>query len=218
MPVPQDGLAARMAAVDHIRPATIQDVPKMAELEMEVGGIVRERDYRYFIENRLGFWHVSAYENAAGGIDGWLVSCEHPAFNMLGPCVAKSENEAVPLIFCELNQHKGRSPVLLAPMQRPKLVRRITIGALAIVSCISASSAASSSHFRVSACPRSSRKADDRITISTLVLLGRPPIYCMPKLQLHFVLDTEEVELHNENIYPKVVARQANLSLRDGGG
>jgi hypothetical protein len=68
---------------------------------------------------------LSVYENPPGRIGGWMVSCGHPAFNMLGPCVARSETETVPLIFCELDQHKGRAPVFLVPMERAQLVRQM---------------------------------------------------------------------------------------------
>jgi hypothetical protein len=44
---------------------------------------------------------------------------------MLGPGVARSDTEASPLIFSELNQHKGRSPVFLAPMEQATLVRQM---------------------------------------------------------------------------------------------
>jgi GNAT superfamily N-acetyltransferase len=123
--VPRDGLRASVADATRVRPATMEDVPAMAELEREVSGITREQDYRYCIENKLGCWHTSVYENPQGHIDGWLISCGHPAFNMLGPGVARSDTEAVPLIFSELNQHKGRSPVFLVPMEQAKLVRQM---------------------------------------------------------------------------------------------
>jgi hypothetical protein len=44
---------------------------------------------------------------------------------MLGPCVALSEEAAAALILKELDQHKGRSPVFLIPVQCEKLVRKL---------------------------------------------------------------------------------------------
>jgi hypothetical protein len=42
--------------------------------------------------------------------------------NMLGPCVARSEQEAAALILSELEWHRGRAPVFLVPVDRPALV------------------------------------------------------------------------------------------------
>ena len=63
----------------------------MAALEWELAGIRRKNDYRYFLENRRGIWHTSVIENRSGKIDGFLVSVNHPASNMLGPGVMRSE-------------------------------------------------------------------------------------------------------------------------------
>ncbi|MDA2931191.1 GNAT family N-acetyltransferase [Acidobacteria bacterium AH-259-O06] len=123
--VPEDGMNRTAAGIDDVREAGLEDVPAMGSLEMEVSGITREEDYRYCIENELGFWHVSVYENPGGDIDGFMISSAHPALNMLGPCVARSEKEAAALVLYELNQHKGRSPVFLIPMEREKLVRQM---------------------------------------------------------------------------------------------
>jgi GNAT superfamily N-acetyltransferase len=123
--VPPQGLKQSVPGAERVRPATPADVAAMAELEMGVSGISREEDYRYCIANELGFWHVAVYENPRGGIDGFMISSAHPALNMLGPCVARSEEEAAALIRCELDQHRGRSPVFLIPMDRPRLVRQL---------------------------------------------------------------------------------------------
>jgi GNAT superfamily N-acetyltransferase len=121
--VPAEGMNASVAGVDRVRPATPADVPALAALEMHVSGISREEDYRYCIANELGFWHAAIFENARGGIDGFIISSAHPALTMLGPCVALSEEAAAALILRELEQHRGRSPVFLVPVERARLVR-----------------------------------------------------------------------------------------------
>ena len=68
-----------------LRDARLEDVPAMGALEMEVSGISRVADYRYCIENRHGYWHVSVIEGSGGTIDGFLISCAHPAMTMVGP-------------------------------------------------------------------------------------------------------------------------------------
>lgn len=108
-----------------VRPARPGDVAAMAALEMEVSGITREPDYRHAIENRPGFWRVSVYEDPRGQIEGWIISSGHPALNMLGPCVARSDEQAAALIFGELNHYPGRTPVFLIPVERARLVRQM---------------------------------------------------------------------------------------------
>jgi GNAT superfamily N-acetyltransferase len=125
LPVPQTGMGERVAGLDQVRDATPEDVPAMAALEIDVSGISREEDYRYCIRNDFGFWHVSVYENMSGLIDGFIISCGHPAMNMLGPCVARGDDEAAALILRELDWHRGRTPVFLVPVERAKLVRKM---------------------------------------------------------------------------------------------
>lgn len=123
--VPAEGMKQSASGLDNVRDATLDDVTAMAELEMDVSGVTREEDYRYMIENALGFWHVSVYESTMGKIDGFLASSAHPAMNMLGPGVIRTEQQAAALILRELDQHRGRSPVLVAPADRPSLIRQL---------------------------------------------------------------------------------------------
>lgn len=125
IPVPESGLDLSTPGDDRVRDATLDDVAGMAEIEMEVSGICRERDYRYCIENTRGFWHAAVMEDPKGGIDGFMISSAHPALNMLGPCVARTEDDAAALILRELNHHKGRAPLFVIPMEKDRLVRRM---------------------------------------------------------------------------------------------
>jgi hypothetical protein len=110
-----------------IRSATGADVRAMADLERELSHIRREKDYAFFVENRQGVWRTSVAENAAGGIDGFLVSVAHPGSNMLGPGVMRDEAVAAGLIADHLRHHAGagRAPVSLIPLDRPGLVRQM---------------------------------------------------------------------------------------------
>ena len=58
-------------------------------------------------------------------MDGFIVSSAHPGVNMLGPCVARSDEAAAALLSCELDRHRGRAPILIVPTDRPKLVHEI---------------------------------------------------------------------------------------------
>ena len=121
-PVPPNGLGP----IDpRVREATPHDVEQMAALEERVSGIRREKDFAYFIENRRGIGHVSVLANGQGVIEGFLCSVNHPACNMLGPGVMRTEEAAAALIRAELDRHRGRSPVFLLPSDRPNLIRQI---------------------------------------------------------------------------------------------
>ena len=112
--------------VERVRPARAEDVGAMVALEEQVSGIRRGKDYRYFLENRLGIWHASVLDDGRGGIDGFLVSVAHPASNMLGPGVMRTEADAAALIFGEIRAaHRGRQPVFLVPVEATGLVRQL---------------------------------------------------------------------------------------------
>ena len=115
--VPPDGLGAMPPAASRVRDAVPDDVGPMAALELEVAGIRRDQDYRYFIENRAGFWHTAVCPGADGGLAGWIVSSAHPGSNMIGPCVARDQEVALALLLRELDRHRGRRPVWLVPVE-----------------------------------------------------------------------------------------------------
>ena len=123
--VPPGGLSRTVPGLDRVREATLDDLPAMMQLELDVSRITREQDYRYCIENRDGFWHVSVHESSRGELAGFMISCGHTAMNMIGPGVAKTQDQAAALILRELNVHAGRSPVFLVPMACDELVRRM---------------------------------------------------------------------------------------------
>jgi GNAT superfamily N-acetyltransferase len=122
--VPAGGLPKVEGAV-HVRPATVADVQAMVELEMELAGINRQKDFRYFLDNRDGFWHVSVYEGRDGKLDGFTVSSGHPAFNIIGPGAARTATQAIALVRAELNRYMGKSPIVFAPVQASELVLQL---------------------------------------------------------------------------------------------
>lgn len=122
--VPEAGLAHDPPEGVAVRSATLDDVDAMAALERSISGISRVGDYRYFIGNDDGLWSVSVVESS-DGLDGFLVSCGSPALNMLGPGVSRTEAQAAALIFDQLNQHRGRTPVFLAPVACSELVKQL---------------------------------------------------------------------------------------------
>jgi GNAT superfamily N-acetyltransferase len=125
VPVPESGLGAAPRGNERVRPATLDDVPAMARLEMDVSRITREQDYRYCIANEDGLWSVSVYESNEGELDGFAISCGHSAMNMIGPCVSREQEQAAALIFRELDRYRGRAPLLLPPVECQRLVRQL---------------------------------------------------------------------------------------------
>jgi len=122
--VPADKLNFKAPFRDRVKDARLSDVGKMGELEMEISGIRRELDYRYAIENPRGILHAAVFENDKEGLDGFMISVKHPALNMLGPCVARSEETALALISRELERFKGTWSLFLIPMQNRKMVEQ----------------------------------------------------------------------------------------------
>ena len=122
--VPSDGLRHPPPAGVVVRGACDDDIGAMTSLESEISGIRRVNDYRYFIRNREGFWHVSVAE-VDGQAEGFLVSSGADAFNMLGPGVARTARAAAALIHAELNRHRGRAPVFLVPVNCKDLVQQL---------------------------------------------------------------------------------------------
>mgnify|MGYP001828117593 CR=1 FL=1 len=120
--VPNSGMLDLPAGSERVRDATMTDLQGIVALEKELVGIDRTQDFRFFIENASGIWHVSVLENAAGEIDGVLDSVNHPGSNMIGPGVFRDEKTALALILSELNHHAGRRPVFLVPVDCRLLV------------------------------------------------------------------------------------------------
>lgn len=123
--VPEVGLGGIVDHTSAVRTATIEDVPYMVELERELTGLDRTKDFTYFIDNVAGFWHVSVFDTPAGELDGFMVSSAHPGCNMIGPGTCRTGEAATALIFTELDYHRGHSPVMLVPVQYPELVHTL---------------------------------------------------------------------------------------------
>ena len=120
--VPESGFDVAAPPDCTLREATESDIPQIVALERELSSIEREKDYRFFLRNDGGIWHMSVLIGPGGGLDGFLVSVNDPGSNMLGPGLARNETMAAALIRNELNFHRGRSPVWLVPSTARSLV------------------------------------------------------------------------------------------------
>ena len=124
--VPLEGFREQLAASARVRSAVLGDLDAILELEREAAGIERPGDYRHFLQNVDGNWHVSVCEGVPGqrGLDGVLVSCLHPACNMIGPGAMRSGEAAIALLQAELNVNAGRTPVFLMPVTEFGMVKQ----------------------------------------------------------------------------------------------
>ncbi|UCD29598.1 MAG: GNAT family N-acetyltransferase, partial [Planctomycetota bacterium] len=123
--VSADNLNPHVPGKDRVRDALVKDVAGMGDLEMELSGIKREMDYLYAIENSRNVLHASVYENDRHGIDGFMISIKHPALNMIGPCVARSQTIAIALMGRELERFSGTWALLVVPMEQRKMVEQL---------------------------------------------------------------------------------------------
>jgi GNAT superfamily N-acetyltransferase len=119
--VPEGGMPSGATGRENIRDATLNDVPAIAALEQEVAGISRRQDYRYFIANRAGVWHMSVCQGA-GCIEGFCASCSHPGGRAVGPGAARNAAVAASLLAAELDRHRGQTMLFLVPADSSELV------------------------------------------------------------------------------------------------
>jgi len=125
LPVPDGGLPFAVEGAQRVRDARPHDISAIAALEQELTGLRREQDYRYFVANARGIWHLSVHEGPAGRIDGFCASCAHAGCNMVGPGAARTDEAMIPLLHAQYSRHPGRTPVCLVPMDRPALVHQM---------------------------------------------------------------------------------------------
>lgn len=104
-----------------IRLATPNDVTAIADLEMKLCGIRREKDYRYFTENQRGIWRCLVIEKD-GKMSGFLNAVSHPASTMLGPGACETWQDALALICAQHRAAPDTRPVFLVPADEKYLV------------------------------------------------------------------------------------------------
>ena len=120
--VPAEGLPD---ASEGIRAATMADVPAIADLELRLNGIRKDKDYRFFVENRSGHWRLLVMEKADGSLAGFLAASANPEDKILGQGVAEDEAAMQGLVHAMLDRHfRGDDIVWLVPMNCTGLVRQ----------------------------------------------------------------------------------------------
>jgi GNAT superfamily N-acetyltransferase len=123
--VSANGMTHRALGQDRVRNAELGDIEAMAKLEHELSGIIRKADYVYAIENKRGFLSAAVIEDHSGAVSGFAISVKCPALNMIGPCVARSEEDALALVRRQLDTFAGQVPLFLVPMQKRHMVETL---------------------------------------------------------------------------------------------
>lgn len=123
--VPAGGMSVSAPGQGRVRDAVASDVDTMAQLEFELSGIARRLDYQYAIDNKRGYLHAAVIEAKGGGIDGFAISVQCPALNMIGPCVARNEEAALALVRRQLDHFAGQVPLFIVPMEKRHMVETL---------------------------------------------------------------------------------------------
>ena len=121
--IPENGPDFAPSDQPFIEEASMKDLAEMVELERELSGIERSKDYAYFIANELGIWRTLTYRDEDSRLLGFLSSVNHPGSRMIGPGVARTEEIAVALLAKQLDGFRGLCPVFLLSVTASHAVR-----------------------------------------------------------------------------------------------
>lgn len=110
------------AGVNNIRLASSTEAGRLADLEFKLQRVRREKDYAFFLNNTSGDWQVWVHENEEAELCGFMVSSQHPDWNMIGPGTAVDAQVAQALVWKSLDHRRGKSTVILAPCSATSLV------------------------------------------------------------------------------------------------
>jgi GNAT superfamily N-acetyltransferase len=123
--VPEEGMNLNLPTNGGIGTAKAEDITEMVELERELVGIERTKDFSHFIENSHGIWRTLTYRDQNGHLLGFLSSVNHPGSRMIGPGLARSEEITITLLASQLDFFRGLSPVFLLPVDAAHAVQTV---------------------------------------------------------------------------------------------
>lgn len=121
--VPARGIPEVEKDLPSVREADLVDLMSLGQIEFEVSGISREKDYCYFLENSSGLWQTLVSEDENGEVDGFLVSIDHPAIRMIGPGAIRSAASFEALLRAQLDRFRGKSVTFVVPADQPEVTR-----------------------------------------------------------------------------------------------
>lgn len=122
--VPEGGLGLAGNDGLRVRRAEMADVERMADFELGLSGIRREKDFRHLIGNADGVWRMWLAEGEGGELLGFLGAVLHPGVRMLGPGLAVDERVAGRMLRAVLDaEFRGVEALWLVPADCAELVR-----------------------------------------------------------------------------------------------
>ncbi|MDP1586373.1 MAG: GNAT family N-acetyltransferase [Prosthecobacter sp.] len=122
--VPEDGMTfPEPTGLNRVREARSDEAARIADFEKSQQGIRREKDFAFFLQNKVGSWRVLVSEREDGSLNGFLAMSTHPSFSMIGPGVAADEETAAALLWKALDGLHGKTLVFLVPCAAANLVR-----------------------------------------------------------------------------------------------
>ena len=107
-------------AISSIHGATIHDIDGMVELEMNLCGQNRRKDYEFIIKHPKN-WKCYVSKGEGGQIDGFLASVKHPCSSIIGPGIASNNLAMLNLIKVQLGNYKGTGVLTLLPAENAEL-------------------------------------------------------------------------------------------------
>lgn len=119
--VPAGGLPAVDADGAELRDARPEDVDGIVALEQDVSGIRRAKDYRFFLENRVGNWSLSVATRRER-VEGFLATLKGSRGATVGPGVARDGGVGVALLRRELDRARGMRALVLPPCGERRVV------------------------------------------------------------------------------------------------
>ena len=109
---------------DRVRPATPADAPAMEALELEVSACRAAPTTRTRSRTRRASGARRCWR-PLGGIDGYAIASGHAAMNIVGPLVARTDEDALALVAHALDLYPGRTPLVIVPSERRAIVEQM---------------------------------------------------------------------------------------------
>jgi GNAT superfamily N-acetyltransferase len=119
--VPKEGFTDLPEMKGEVKKATLEDLDEIVDLEMEIHGLNKRKDYTYYMEDKSGAWEVLIHTDDS--IKGVLVSVKHPSSNIVGHGVMKNAESAFSLITSSLDRFRGMTPLVLIPSDQEELIK-----------------------------------------------------------------------------------------------
>lgn len=124
--VPDQGMTTPAPnGIERVRLARSDEAARIADFEFSLQGIRREKDFAFFLSNKVGDWKVWVSEDAQENINGVLVASHHPSYGMIGPGIVRDEASSTALLWQALHARRGTTAVFLVPSTASTLIKTL---------------------------------------------------------------------------------------------